>query len=185
MGINQKCGGCKQDLPLESFSPSYRGRNGTWCKPCFAKYAREHRAPGVRWQKVNHDPRTCENCGESYVPKQLKASAAYCSRACKDEHRKTSGRQREAYLQRKYGISAADYDRLLAEQGGGCALCGVKPEDLQTGRFRTYLHVDHCHETGRVRGLLCPDHNLLLGRFGDSAEMFRRVLSYLEAAASD
>lgn len=132
-----------------------------------------------------HDPLVCTVCGESYIPKARKAAAAFCSRSCKEKDRKDSGRGRETYLQRKYGISAADYDRLLAEQGGGCALCGVKPEELTAGRFRTYLHVDHCHDTGRVRGLLCPEHNLLLGRFGDSAEMFRKVLSYLEAGATD
>ena len=69
---------------------------------------------------------------------------------------------------------------MLTEQGGGCALCGVKPEELTAGRYRKFLHVDHNHETGRIRGLLCPEHNLLLGRFGDSAEMFRRIVEYLE-----
>jgi hypothetical protein len=114
------------------------------------------------------------------VPKQLKANAAFCSRECKATERKESGRQRERHLQRKYGIGAADYDRILAEQGGGCSLCGVKPEELTAGRYRQYLHVDHCHDTGRVRGLLCPEHNLMLGRFGDSPEMFKRVVAYLE-----
>jgi hypothetical protein len=83
---------------------------------------------------------------------------------------------------REYGITSADYDRMLAEQGGGCAVCGIKPEELTAGRYRTYLHVDHDHKTGRNRGLLCPDHNLLLGRFGDDVVMFRRVVEYLEAA---
>lgn len=114
------------------------------------------------------------------MPKALKAAAAYCSRACKDNERLASGKNRDEHLRRKYGISSEDYDRLLAEQGGGCALCGVRPEELTTGRFRNFLHVDHCHDTGRVRGLLCPEHNLLLGKFGDSPDMFRKVLAYLE-----
>jgi uncharacterized CHY-type Zn-finger protein len=184
MGAKQRCGRCKQEVAIESFSPSYRGKNGTWCRNCTAQYAREHRSPGVTWQKVEHDPRPCQNCGQQYVPKQLKVNSAYCSRACKDDGRKNSGRARDTYLRRKYGIGIAEYEALLAKQGGGCALCGVRPEDLTAGRYRTYLHVDHCHETGRVRGLLCPEHNLLLGRFGDSAEMFRRTLTYLEADAS-
>jgi hypothetical protein len=106
-----------------------------------------------------------------------------CSRACKEVDHVRSGRARDAHLRRKYGITADDYDQLLAAQGGGCALCGIKPEDLTTGRYRTFLHVDHCHDTGQVRGLLCPDHNLLLGRFGDSVEMFKRIVEYLEAHA--
>jgi uncharacterized protein with PIN domain len=79
---------------------------------------------------------------------------------------------------RKYGITQADYDRMLANQGGRCALCGVRQDELQTGRYRTYLHVDHCHETGKVRGLVCPDCNLQLGRV--SAEWMRAALTYLE-----
>lgn len=163
---------------MESFSPSYRGRNGTWCRKCFAAYTR-----GERLRTGPHEPLTCTYCGEKYVPKHLKGNAAFCSRACKEGDRKQSGRGRETYLQRKYGISHEDYERILAEQGGGCALCGVKPEELTMGKYRTYLHVDHCHDTGQVRGLLCPDHNLLLGRFGDSPKMFRRILAYLEKEA--
>jgi len=180
MGSEQKCGRCKTAKPMEAFSPSYRGKPGTWCKPCFNAHHRGEPAP-----EVEHDSRPCGYCGKEYVPKHLKAIGRFCSRECGQADRRDSGRQRDRYLKRTYGISAVDYDRLLAEQGGGCALCGVKPEDLKAGRYRTYLHVDHCHETGRIRGLLCPEDNLLLGRFGDSPERFRRVLEYLEASASD
>lgn len=179
MEAKQRCGRCKQELPVDAFSPSYRGKAGTWCRACFAAYQRGEAVVTV------HQARTCEQCGKPYTPRQLKARAAYCSRKCGEIARKESGQRRDQHLRRRYGISAADYDRILAEQGGGCALCGVRPEELTSGRYRTYLHVDHCHETGRVRGLLCPEHNLLLGRFGDSPEMFRRVLAYLEAEASD
>lgn len=89
-----------------------------------------------------------------------------------------TGRARSEHLKRKYGITQADYDRMLSEQSGGCLLCGVKPEELTAGRYRTYLHVDHCHDSGEVRGLLCPDCNLMIGR--RSADWFRRVADYLE-----
>lgn len=118
------------------------------------------------------------------MPKQLKERAAYCSRDCKALERKTSGQQREQHLLRKFGITQADYERMLAEQGGGCALCGVRPEELTTGRYRKYLHVDHDEATGRIRGLLCPDHNLLLGRWGHDPDLLRRAAGYLEARAS-
>lgn len=97
---------------------------------------------------------------------------------CKRRIRLIDGRDREKHLFRKYGIRQADYDRMLAGQGGGCLLCGVKPEELETGRYRTYLHVDHCHETGEVRGLLCPDCNLLIGR--RPKDWYRRAADYLE-----
>lgn len=112
-----------------------------------------------------------------FQPKQRRA-AFYCSRECKDAYHVESGTARDKYLRRKYGISAADYDKMLAAQGGGCALCGKKPEDQK--RYSKYLHVDHCHKTGRVRGLLCDRHNLLLGQWGDEIDLLQRAVEYLE-----
>lgn len=81
-------------------------------------------------------------------------------------------------MRRKYGIGHADYDRMLKAQGGGCALCGKRPEEQ--ARYSKYLHVDHNHDTGEVRGLLCDQHNLLLGRFNDDPVLLRRAVDYLE-----
>lgn len=63
-------------------------------------------------------------------------------RKCYDFNRRRNN------LWHRYKITVEDYDRLLKEQGGGCAICGYKP----TGRR---LSVDHNHKTGKVRGLLC------------------------------
>lgn len=77
---------------------------------------------------------------------------------------------------RAYGISVADYERLLAEQGGACAICGR----VDSGNAKdTRLHVDHCHATGRVRGLLCTNCNHGLGKFADSPERIERAALYL------
>jgi predicted nucleic acid-binding Zn ribbon protein len=173
------CSKCGESWPSSGFYWS-KGQIKRPCKQCFHEW---HRGRYVPKNGADDAPRNCIWCGASYRPKGRRVSF-YCSQKCKEVERKESGQQREQHLQRKYGISAADYDRILAEQSGGCALCGVKPEELTQGRYRTYLHVDHCHDTGRVRGLLCPEHNLMLGRFGDSPEMFRKVLEYLEAATS-
>ena len=62
----------------------------------------------------------------------------------------------------KFGMTVEDYDRLLAEQGGVCAICGGLPSRTK------HLHVDHCHETNRLRGLLCDACNLGLGKFKDA-----------------
>lgn len=157
--------------------------HNSYCADCWRKYQRD------RWRGDLPPlvPRSCENCGESFVPGKrdaVRSPARFCSKPCQQEDRISSGRQREAYLRRTYGIGIADYERMLAEQGGGCALCGVKPEELTIGRFRTYLHVDHDAVTGRVRGLLCPDHNLLIGRWNHDPALLRRAAAYLEATAS-
>lgn len=163
--------------PLTAFYFRKDAPNGVQnnCKAC---YAERHLDSYQLKTDGNVEPRDCVVCGTTYRPKQRKVSV-YCSRECLQIARKTSGREREAYLQRTYGIGLADYERMLASQGGGCALCGVRPEELTSGRFRTYLHVDHDAVTGRVRGLLCPDHNLLIGRWNHDPALLERAAAYL------
>lgn len=67
--------------------------------------------------------------------------------------------QREKQYKNRYGITVADYDRMLLAQGGRCAICKTD-KSLGRGRF----HVDHDHATGRVRGILCHLCNTALGR---------------------
>jgi hypothetical protein len=83
---------------------------------------------------------------------------------------------RAAHLKRKYGITVADYEGMLAAQGGGCAICGAPEPNGQS------LHVDHCHDTGAVRGLLCFTCNAGLGLFDHDGERLARAASYLGSA---
>jgi hypothetical protein len=71
-------------------------------------------------------------------------------------------RKRTHTLKKRYGITAEVYDSLLEKQGGVCACCGKAPEKLP-GNFRALLHVDHDHQTGDVRGLLCAFCNWFIG----------------------
>jgi predicted nucleic acid-binding Zn ribbon protein len=80
--MDQICGHCKEAKELSAFSPSYRGKPGTWCRACFAAYKR-----GERGTTAQHQPRSCERCGRQYVPRQLKGHARFCSRECKEERR--------------------------------------------------------------------------------------------------
>lgn len=83
--------------------------------------------------------------------------------------------QRFGFLVRLYGISRADFQRLLDSQGGRCAICRAMP----TSRYRGCLRVDHDHKTKKVRGLLCDSCNLGLGKFGDSAARPAAAAEYL------
>lgn len=78
---------------------------------------------------------------------------------------------------RRYGITPEDYDRMLEEQGGGCAICGNAANLWRPGCL---LHVDHCHETGVVRGLLCDRCNMGVGYFNDDSVLLRLAAEYLE-----
>jgi hypothetical protein len=85
-------------------------------------------------------------------------------------------RQRELYRVRseeRLGLKPGDYERMLARQGGACAICGSPP-----GKHR--LAIDHNHETGKVRGLLCIRCNTALGSLRDDETLLHRALAYLK-----
>lgn len=85
----------------------------------------------------------------------------------------------DKHLRRKFGISAEEYMLLLDEQDGRCKICLRTPEEVgDKGCPR--LAVDHDHETGAVRGLLCRPCNAGLGHFQDSPELMASAINYLK-----
>ena len=84
---------------------------------------------------------------------------------------------RNSHLRKLYGVTQADYERLLAEQGGCCAICGSASPG---GHGNKYFSVDHDHVTRKVRQLLCAFCNSGLGYFKDSLDRLRKAVSYLE-----
>lgn len=103
-----------------------------------------------------------------FKDKQKRYEAIRKSVAKKPEHykalnlnNKRKASQKGYHILRRYGLTKEDFDRMLKEQGGGCAICG-NPPTMKT-RQSSVLHVDHCHRTGKVRGLLCVRCNHLVG----------------------
>ncbi len=82
--------------------------------------------------------------------------------------------KRDAQLRYNFGIGIERYDDMLAAQSGVCAICG---STCSSGRN---LAVDHCHETGRIRGLLCGNCNKALGLLGDDPDRLVRAVEYLK-----
>lgn len=74
---------------------------------------------------------------------------------------------------KKYGLSKQDYELLLICQGGVCGIC------KQENNNKRNWHIDHCHDTGRVRGVLCHHCNLLLGNARDSIDILDSAKEYL------
>jgi Recombination endonuclease VII len=101
-------------------------------------------------------------------------------RANSERYRQTQARyrklrvsqQRADRLRRAFGLTVEAYESLLVVQDGGCAICGREPT-------RIALHVDHDHESGAIRGLLCVGCNNALGQFKDSTELLSRAIAYL------
>lgn len=89
-------------------------------------------------------------------------------------------RGQNAKLKKHYGMTIDDYENLYDTQNGICMICG-KPEFVkdQNGRLRK-LAVDHCHTTGKIRGLLCTNCNKGLGHFKDSPELLKSAVNYLD-----
>jgi hypothetical protein len=87
---------------------------------------------------------------------------------------------RDYNLRSRFGVTSKDYDALLAAQGGKCALCESRRPGGRWERFA----VDHCHQTGRVRGLLCYGCNVALGRLGDTPERLLRAYQYVSGGAA-
>ena len=77
-------------------------------------------------------------------------------------------------MKRYYGITLKDYYKILEDQGGVCAICGT---DKAGGKGR--FHIDHCHKTSEIRGLLCHNCNLLLGHAKDSIKILIKAIKYL------
>lgn len=82
-----------------------------------------------------------------------------------------------AQLRFRYGITSDEYKSMKEEQNSLCPICLTNPEE--SGRKRTKLVVDHCHETDVVRGLLCDLCNVGLGSFQDDPERLIRAANYL------
>jgi hypothetical protein len=142
--------------------------------------------------------KTCRQCGvarplEDFYPDRRNGSRrAHCKDcgrqqvyAWRDANRaRYDAVKRQHDLRKHYGISQAEYEALLAAQGGVCAICG----DTDPGRGgrglggqRRYFAVDHNHTTGSVRGLLCDRCNRVLGRVDDTPDLLRRMAAYLES----
>lgn len=83
---------------------------------------------------------------------------------------------------RIYGITLHDYDQMLTVQGGVCAICHQPEIRKGRGGDDKPLAVDHCHVSGKVRGLLCDACNNMLGRAHDDPQRLRAAADYLEAS---
>lgn len=84
-------------------------------------------------------------------------------------------KNRDAKLRKTYGISLKEYQEMLKAQGGKCAICGGS--EPINGRL---MAVDHCHTTGKVRGILCSHCNRALGFFRDNVQSLENAIRYLK-----
>lgn len=154
-----------------------------WCQRHYERWKR-HGTPliGRDSEDGPHKPGParlpCARCGG---PKERGRGRALCDSCLEVEYESKreneSRRLREYFLRSKYGISVEIYEAMLDAQGGACAICGGPP----TKTFRCF-DVDHDHETGRIRGLLCRGCNTRMG-YVDSG-FYEKAMAYIEGGAS-
>jgi hypothetical protein len=122
----------------------------------------------------------CAHCGNEFIALLIKIRAGkskYCSNKCYNEFRKLHRRntkQSDIYYQKKhkYGLTKEEYLGLFEKQNYKCAICETSLKDKRA-------MVDHCHGTGKVRGLLCNNCNTLLGMADDDIIKLERAIDYL------
>jgi Recombination endonuclease VII len=123
--------------------------------------------------EVNRDrkkaPRVCMKCG---APVEMKPGYPVCDDCKVDPRPNAQARERRRTL-RTYGLTVEDFDRRLADQHGRCAICGTDEPGTKG------WCVDHDHESGAVRGLLCSPCNLAIGYMGDDPERLKAAATYL------
>ncbi|MFE0106810.1 endonuclease VII domain-containing protein [Streptomyces sp. NPDC059009] len=178
LGAEKKCSACQRRLPASAFAVNRSRLDGLQsnCRECTGgAYRRRREALGktVRRANVPEGHKHCLSCDDvkpwSEWHRNATASDGLSTR-CKS-CRAAEGRAH--YLKRQYGMTEAERDEMIAAQNGLCAICLKAPA----------VHVDHCHSTGRVRGVLCFNCNSAIGKLGDDPDVIRRAIAYVEGTS--
>lgn len=175
----KSCKSCQEDKQLDGFYPYAKGRDGTTarCRRCIvaaqSKRAERNKSFNLARPEARPEKKRCTRCLEvkprSYFCQNIRRHDGlnpYC-RPC------YTASKRHVVRKKTYGLTDADFRVLLASQGG---VCGVCAGPVVEGRS---MHVDHCHATGAVRGILCGNCNRGLGCFHDSPGKLAAAIEYL------
>jgi hypothetical protein len=131
---------------------------------------------GKKWDAANRDKRNAAR-RQRYATQREKENQR--NREWYRANRKrVAAISRKSNLKTGYGMTLDQYESLLQRQGGKCEIC---KNAASTGKR---LVVDHCHVTGRIRGLLCSRCNLAIGMFKDSIDALAAAIEYLKGIAS-
>lgn len=106
----------------------------------------------------------------------LQNSCKECSSSYGKSWESDPNNRRRRKLRQKYDMTLEEYNQMLHDQNYSCAICGSK--ETRNSKYE-FLPVDHCHKTGKVRGLLCDFCNVGLGRFEDDVERLQNAIKYL------
>ncbi len=127
----------------------------------------------------NGNRRGCKLCIKARAAEWQKQHSEYENRKSRqwrqDNRERFAATSRNSILKRKYGITDAQFNEILAAQNYVCAVC-----KRDEPRANSKLAVDHCHATGKVRGLLCTKCNTAIGLLDDSPGLAMELLNYMK-----
>ena len=131
----------------------------------------------VRTERANYWFIKCFSCGKEHEQDSSNIQENRAPRSCANfkPHNSTGISKDDQLMRRMYNITLEQYNELLAYQGGGCAICRRNEEP--DGRR---LSIDHCHDTGVVRGVLCNQCNNGIGALGDNYDLVIKAAAYLK-----
>lgn len=160
-----------------SYMREYRAKNreriNELKREAYRRNPEGHKAKNQRWRSENPD--RYATLQTQYRERNLDATLERSRQWYRDNKDRAAATQRRNKLKR-YGLTVTAFEALVAAQMGQCAICGIVPQDRMV--------VDHCHETGKVRGLLCRPCNAGLGIFRDSPSILEAAIAYLRNSSS-
>lgn len=177
-GLRTVCKACcssyyfsKRKDVMKEYNKKYREQN----KEKIAAFQKEYRKrPEVirRIEKRKTDPKWQQKRKEYYEKRKTDPEWQQKQKEYRAEKYESSNRDK--LYQQRYGITVEEYEEMLESQNHSCAICGT----TDSGRRR--FAIDHDHETGKVRGLLCDKCNMFVGHSQDDDELMRKFVAYLE-----
>lgn len=185
------CRLCQKEKPLDQFScqSGSRDRKRHQCKECELQRNREWRAKRKAQfdiTKVDFDAlKQCSVCKqekegrEFHLDYTTRSGLQTCCKSCGNEN--TSRWQRAG----RYGLKPGEYEEMLSIQNYTCGICRSDKAGLNARGKPGRFHIDHNHETGEVRGLLCSPCNKGLGHFRDDPEIMKAAIEWINMDLSE
>lgn len=178
--MDKRCSRCALTKPLSDYYLTKNGKpRNSYCKPCWNSYVSARRRAGAAARRAARPPRTHKTCALCKESKLLAAFRSvqregrtdydsYCT-PCKSHYARA----------RRYGVSPEWFKKAYDSQGGLCLVC-EHPMTLEGNRTdRTRACVDHDHENGLIRGLLCQRCNSAIGQLGEDPERLWRATQHV------
>jgi len=146
---------------LDLFRADKRAKFGreNFCKSCDAKLNKK-----TRDSMSDESKKERKQYEKDWLAQRDKVSPDYYKRI---------GRSKK--LEKLYGIDEEEYDKMFVSQDGCCAICSI-----HQSKTKNRFVVDHCHQSSKVRGLLCKQCNIGLGMFKDNVETMSKAIAYLQ-----